>query len=160
MFDISHLPELTDKYFKSLFFTLSIVLAFFSADSWLLVKNPGTYRENIKLIDFLISRLRIMVPVFFSMFLLLLSIVGTFLGGFFYAATLTTFSFYLSIGFFKFNPKKHSLLFWLFICLGIAITGTIREEYSILIGIIAFSCLIPYYFILVFLFKRFEKTNS
>lgn len=65
MFDIFHLPELNDKYFKSLFFVLCLLMSFFGADYWLLCRYPNINRKELKLFDFFISRLRLLVPVLF-----------------------------------------------------------------------------------------------
>lgn len=63
MFDFLNYQELSDDYYKGLFFILLMVLTFFAADSWLLFKYPEKCRENIKVVDFFISRLRLFIPL-------------------------------------------------------------------------------------------------
>lgn len=140
MYDFLNLPELTDKYLRSLFLVFSLVLLFFSADCWLLTKHTGTFKKDIKLIDFLISRLRLLIPLVFVMFCIFLGIHGTFEKAFFYGAIFTSFAFYLSVFTFKYF-KSRSLLWWLSLFLETSVFITFMDKYPIgaPIGLIVFS---------------------
>jgi len=157
-----HLPELTDNYFTSLLFGFSIILVFFSADCWLLTKDPSNHRNNIKLIDFIVSRFRLIVPLVFFMTLVFIGITNNFKGGFFCGTVFTAFSLYGSVFSFKFynkRPERHTLIFWVVMILGMSIYIILMTEYltiGIPIGLIGF---VLYGIVLDFIFKKLEKVN-
>lgn len=136
---------------------------FFSADYWLLAKTPNAFQENIKLVDFFISRLRFIIPIVFCVFFIFLAVYGTLQDVFFNATIITASSLYFSAFIFKHQTKhfkENTLLFWLLMILGISVMVAVIDQYLGMIRIIAAISFVFYGLILVFIFDRIGKGNT
>jgi hypothetical protein len=152
MFDFLHIPDLTDNYYRSLMFVVAAVTAFFGADYWLMVKEPDTFRKDIKLVDFFITRLRIFIPITFVLILATVSVesdlrpksslANNVLKGIAYTAV----SFYGSILIYKImTPSaKFSLAQWLSMMMSASIIVPCMDKYPISssIGFVVYNTLV------------------
>jgi hypothetical protein len=155
MFDFLQLPELNDKYFKSLLFAFSTVILFFGCDYWLNTKHPGTFQKNIKLPDYFITRLRFMIPLYFAMYIAYMGRYRNIQNAFVYSAFHTAAALYLSAFVFKnMKAKEFDLDSYLALFLALCLYETLMDEYfiSATIGLII-------YCIFMILILRKIKTN-
>lgn len=164
MFDFLQLPELTDNYYRSLFFMILIVLSFFSADLWLLEKYPDLNKSNIKLADFFISRLRVFIPaVSLALFLFLIFDAHPKVNMntlFFRAPVVVSVSFYMSLLVYKSLKEKYSMTFLLYSFVVLISSSDLLDRYPTTTKYLGIGAIAIIAGVIIVLFKNKIKNKE
>ncbi len=137
--------KINNEFFYNLFFAGTIIGSFFGCDYWLLIKYPETYKKEIKITDFFISRLRLFVPITVVVLLIgffshLLEDENGFIFTFGYIAGCFYFTGFYCYNFVKIHKEllEGSLIFTIFLfpLFGLKLSWGGRITYLILAGLL------------------------